>query len=404
GRQTSFATSTTRTYTPGESGSISRKQKTVICYNYKGEGHMSKQCTEPRRKQDDSWFKNKVLLVQAQANGQIIHEEELAFLADLGIPEVALMANLSHYGLNSLIEVHNPDNVDNNMINQDVQVIPSSEQSNIVNHLETEITSDSNIISYSQPTKVEVLKEHPKVSIVNTSLKKLKHHLAGFDVVVKEKTMAIAITEDSWGKKFIITALKNDLRKFKGKALVDDVVTSHTIAPETFKVDVEPLAPKLLNNRTAHSDYLRHTREQAAILRKVVEPGKSQNPLNNSLDHACMYTKKFRRVKPSTSASESQPLGNNKKDKIQRPPSSTQKNKVEAHPRIIKSSLKNKNCAVKPKGTASVQHSKLNVNSKLICVKCNGCMLSDNHDLCVLNDVNARAKSKSVKKNSKRKV
>ncbi|GJS95571.1 hypothetical protein Tco_0802539 [Tanacetum coccineum] len=36
----------------------------------------------------------------------------------------------------------------------------------------------------SRPTKVEVPKELPKVSMVNTSLKKLKHHLAGFDVVV----------------------------------------------------------------------------------------------------------------------------------------------------------------------------------------------------------------------------
>ncbi|GKA41717.1 hypothetical protein Tco_0734377 [Tanacetum coccineum] len=35
----------------------------------------------------------------------------------------------------------------------------------------------------SRPTEVEVPKEHPKVSMVNTSLKKLKHHLAGFDVV-----------------------------------------------------------------------------------------------------------------------------------------------------------------------------------------------------------------------------
>ncbi|GKD69794.1 retrovirus-related pol polyprotein from transposon TNT 1-94, partial [Tanacetum coccineum] len=112
-------------------------------------------------------------------------------------------------------------------------------------------------------------------------------------------------------------------------------------------------------------------------------------------------------VKPSTSDSRSQPPGNTKKGNIQRTPSSTQKNKVEAHPRIVKSSLKNKNCVVEPKGTANVQHSKLNANSELLCVKCNGCMLSDNHDLCVLdfiNDVNARAKSKSVKKSSKRKV
>ncbi|GKC09578.1 retrovirus-related pol polyprotein from transposon TNT 1-94 [Tanacetum coccineum] len=112
-------------------------------------------------------------------------------------------------------------------------------------------------------------------------------------------------------------------------------------------------------------------------------------------------------VKPSTSASGSQPSGNTKKDKIQQTPSSTQKNKVEAHPRKVKSSLKNKDCVVQPKGTAHVQHSKLNANSELKCVKCNGCMLSDNHDLCVLdfiNNVNARVKSKSVKKSSKRKV
>ncbi|GKD87575.1 hypothetical protein Tco_1358729, partial [Tanacetum coccineum] len=92
---------------------------------------MSKQCTKPKRKQDDSWFKDKVLLVQAQANGQILHEEELAFLADprtaegqatqtvithnpvyqavdldaydsycdeLNTTKVALISNLSHYG------------------------------------------------------------------------------------------------------------------------------------------------------------------------------------------------------------------------------------------------------------------------------------------------------------------
>ncbi|GKD61505.1 hypothetical protein Tco_1299014 [Tanacetum coccineum] len=182
GRQTSLATGTSRTYTPGTSRSNSRKQRTVICYNYKGEGHISKQYTKSKRKRDDSWFKDKVLLVQAQASGQILHEEELAFLADPGIPEgqaiqtvithnvayqsddldaydsdcdelntakVALMANLYHYGSDALVEVHNHDNVNNNLINQAVQVRPSSEQSNVMNHSKTEITSNSNIIPYS---------------------------------------------------------------------------------------------------------------------------------------------------------------------------------------------------------------------------------------------------------------
>nr|GEX13290.1 hypothetical protein [Tanacetum cinerariifolium] len=183
----------------------------------------------------------------------------------------------------------------------------------------------------------------------------------------------------------LILSLKDALRKLKGKALADDDVTSHSIAPEMLNVDVEPLNPRLLNNSSAHSDYLKHTQEEVAALREIVEKGKSKNPINAYLDSAC----------------------NTKKDKIQRPPSSTQKNKVEAHPRTVKSSLKNKNCAIEHKRNASVQRSKLNVNSKLKYATCNGCMFSDIHDLCVLefiNDMNAHVKSKSVKKSSKRKV
>ncbi|GKD36514.1 hypothetical protein Tco_1252023 [Tanacetum coccineum] len=62
------------------------------------------------------------------------------------------------------------------------------------------VNSPEPILS-SRPTIVEVPKELPKVSMVNTSLKKLKHHLAGFDVVVKERTTPTAITEGSWGPK-----------------------------------------------------------------------------------------------------------------------------------------------------------------------------------------------------------
>nr|GEU47914.1 ribonuclease H-like domain-containing protein [Tanacetum cinerariifolium] len=63
------------------------KQRVIFCYNCKGEGHMSKQCTKPKRKRDEAWFKDKVLLVQAQANGQVLYEKELDFLADPGIAE-----------------------------------------------------------------------------------------------------------------------------------------------------------------------------------------------------------------------------------------------------------------------------------------------------------------------------
>nr|GEX04878.1 ribonuclease H-like domain-containing protein [Tanacetum cinerariifolium] len=149
GRQVSFATGTTRTYTPGASGSNFRKQRAVICYNCKAEGHMSKQCTKPRRKRDDSWFKDKVLLTIITHNAAYQADDLDTYNSDcdeLNIAKVALMVNLFHYGSDVLVEVHNPDNIDNNMINQSVQAMPSSEQSSVVNHLETKITSDSNII------------------------------------------------------------------------------------------------------------------------------------------------------------------------------------------------------------------------------------------------------------------
>ncbi|GKE01511.1 retrovirus-related pol polyprotein from transposon TNT 1-94 [Tanacetum coccineum] len=108
-----------------------------------------------------------------------------------------------------------------------------------------------------------------------------------------------------------VTALEDELKKLKGKDLADNVICKHTIDPEMLKIDVKYLNPRLLNNRSVHSDYLKHTQEEAAILREIVEHGKSLNPLNESLDSA---------LKPSTSASGSRPSGNTKKDKIQRTP------------------------------------------------------------------------------------
>ncbi|GKB64332.1 retrovirus-related pol polyprotein from transposon TNT 1-94, partial [Tanacetum coccineum] len=141
GRQTSFAAGTSRTYTPGASGSNYGKQRMVICYNCKGEGHMSRQCTKPKRKRDDSWYKEKVLLVQAQAHGQILNEDELAFLADTDIPELALMANLSHYGLDALVEAMEQHRIEsktfkvkmNQVLNENEQLLEQVMSKDIMN-------------------------------------------------------------------------------------------------------------------------------------------------------------------------------------------------------------------------------------------------------------------------------
>ncbi|GJW32348.1 retrovirus-related pol polyprotein from transposon TNT 1-94 [Tanacetum coccineum] len=60
----------------------SGQARVVKCYNCQGEGHMARQCTQPKRPRNAAWYKEKSMLAKAQEAGQILDEEQLAFLAD----------------------------------------------------------------------------------------------------------------------------------------------------------------------------------------------------------------------------------------------------------------------------------------------------------------------------------
>nr|GEX46090.1 integrase, catalytic region, zinc finger, CCHC-type, peptidase aspartic, catalytic [Tanacetum cinerariifolium] len=231
GRQNHMSVGSSRPFASG-SGGTSGRQRVIVCYNCKGEGHMAKQCTKPKRKCDAKWFKDKVLLVQAQANGQVLQEEELDFLADPGTAEsstnqtvvttnaayqaddldaydsdgdelnsakVALMANLSHYGSDNLAEAQQlkPKLYDGCVIEKsEAIVVPDTEETLML------------------AEEIEVPKELPKVSMVNSCLKKLKFHLASFDMVVKERTTITAITEGTWGFEHTKACFRDDIIPF----------------------------------------------------------------------------------------------------------------------------------------------------------------------------------------------
>nr|GEX16023.1 hypothetical protein [Tanacetum cinerariifolium] len=563
GRQNSMTTGLSRPYTSG-SNRTSGKQRVIVCYNCKGEE--LEFLADPGIAETSSTQYAVTNNVAYQADDLDAYDTDCN---ELNLAKIALMVNLSHYGSDNLAELQHQDNMYNNMLYQDVQETSTSEQSNILNQSETEITSDSNIISYSQymnesqyttvqnlsspalqddlilsmieqlktqerilkeqnnvdnasvsyeqsleieklkhtlseylkekesleqkmtlltndfqkeesqninrelalekqvkelnsivfkrnqsaqtvhigdliacrresfqndseikrtnnaelsaeqafwsrysvqpkepnlssiTTIVEVLKELPKVSMVNSSLKKLKFHLASFDMAVEqhcveknkfqdkiknvlkdndrllEKAISIDIVNivvhdhvnsadktvnsqekdtvivklkerlnslsgnvqegkikreleeieminielDHRAKKLVaetehlkqtykklydsITSsrvrskeksLKETLSRLKGKAVVNEAVSSHSIDHELLKIDVTPLAPKLCNNRTAHTNYLRHTQEETATLREIVESERLVKPLNTSLDYACKYTKRIKEL------------------------------------------------------------------------------------------------------------
>nr|GEV56401.1 hypothetical protein [Tanacetum cinerariifolium] len=322
-------------------------------------------------KQDDAWFKDKVLLVQVQANGQILHEEELAFLVDPGIAEgqatqtfithnaayqannldaydsdcdelntvkVALMENLSHYNSDVLTEKEESKNIDREIalekkIKQLDNIVYKRDQSAQTVHMFTKpqffydhTTKQALDPSPSStPSRVEVPKELPKRELNlngNVNEDKVKKDIDKIETInieldhrvlkliaknehlkqiykqlydsikltrvrskeqcdalinqVNQKSVEILdLNANLQEKCLIIAALRDELRKLKGKAFVNNAVITHSIAPEMLNIDMEPLAPRLLNNRTAHFDYLRLTQEQVATLREVVEQGKS---------------------------------------------------------------------------------------------------------------------------------
>nr|GEZ49346.1 retrovirus-related Pol polyprotein from transposon TNT 1-94 [Tanacetum cinerariifolium] len=255
------------------------------------------------------------------------------------------------------------------------------------------------------------------------------------------------ISLESSGTSLVITTLKEQLSKLKGKAILIEVVSINPIDPELLKVDFAPLVLKLRKNRTAHIDYIRHTLDEAAILREIVESERLLSLLNTSLDYACKYNRrilellmilqqtcpslpelgtklvavtpknKTKQIRPTeqptksgkttvttppsanldsntpvlsstgvilvSSASGSKSQDNTKKNRIQRTQRKAKKNKVKDYLRNVKSSL-NKKSDVDSKATSYVLNYVSNVNSGLKCASCNGCLFSDNHDACVV--------------------
>nr|GFB44480.1 hypothetical protein [Tanacetum cinerariifolium] len=61
--------------------------RVVKFFNCQGEGHMARQCPKPKRKRDATWFRDKVLLVEAQGSVKVLNEEELEFLANPRVAE-----------------------------------------------------------------------------------------------------------------------------------------------------------------------------------------------------------------------------------------------------------------------------------------------------------------------------
>nr|GEU94153.1 hypothetical protein [Tanacetum cinerariifolium] len=67
------------------------------------------------------------------------------------------------------------------------------------------------------------------------------------------------------------------------KYLTIDSITPKVLAPGMYAINVEPIPPRLRNNREVHLDYLKHLKESVATLREIVEEAKVERPLDRSV-------------------------------------------------------------------------------------------------------------------------
>ncbi|GJX65954.1 hypothetical protein Tco_0300297 [Tanacetum coccineum] len=167
-----------------------------------------------------------------------------------------------------------------------------------------------------------------------------------------------------------------------------------------------------------HRDYLRVTKEYVATLQELLEQARALKPLDEHIGYAskfaariqelvvyvsasCPFIQSGNEKVSSTNASGSKPRSNTKNDRIPQPSSRSMKNKVEAHHRKFKSSA-NKNNHVSD-CNANVKNVALSKNSDTICLSCNECLFSANHDACVVQYLKKMQKRK-VAKSAKQKV
>ncbi|GJR28379.1 retrovirus-related pol polyprotein from transposon TNT 1-94 [Tanacetum coccineum] len=302
---------------------IANQAKVIQCYNCQGEGHMARQCTKPKRPKNSEWFKEKMLLAQAQEVGVVLDEEQLVFLVDDGARAAT------------------------------VQTLKSGQLL---------LSSRLMILMHSTQT---VMKHHQQVQF-------------------------------SWPNSLLMIhmCLELEAELSKKNDMVEKAVYNELSNKWMYKLDLQPLSPKLRKNMEDHADYLKQTKEHADTLHDIVEQARALQPLDSTLDYA---------LNSSTYAGRSKPKGNTRNNRISRTSSSNLKNKkVEDHPRNAKTSLNKKNHVFDC--IASTMHVVLNANFEFVCFTCNECLFNVCHDLCVVdyfNAVNSYTRAKSGKSNKK---
>ncbi|GJT90953.1 hypothetical protein Tco_1079798 [Tanacetum coccineum] len=212
----------TRSNATSSGGNNASEQARVVkCYNCQGKGQMAKQCTQPKRPRNAAWYKDKAMLVEAQIEDLDTYDSNCD---DVSNAKAVLMANISNYGSDVILEVPHSETYLNDMENQSVHAMQNFEQTPVVDEKANKEQNNESVIAELERYKEKVKTFEQRLNIDLSSHAKMID--SQMDDMIKEK---LALKEQ-------VDLLEQNISKqIKEKELGQSAQTAHMLTkPQVF--------------------------------------------------------------------------------------------------------------------------------------------------------------------------
>ncbi|GJV58182.1 integrase, catalytic region, zinc finger, CCHC-type containing protein [Tanacetum coccineum] len=156
----------------------SGQARVVKCYNYQGEGHIARQCTQPKRPRNAAWYKDKAMLAEAQEAGKFLDEQQLAFLADPGVPDGQVVQTI--IPTNAAFQTEDLDTYDSNCA--DISNAKAVFMANISNY-GSDVISEANV----QDTNLQAQQDSMILSVIEQMSEQMINHVNNWEKANKEQ-------------------------------------------------------------------------------------------------------------------------------------------------------------------------------------------------------------------------
>ncbi|GKF32487.1 hypothetical protein Tco_0102285, partial [Tanacetum coccineum] len=161
------------------------------------------------------------------------------------------------------------------------------EEDNVIRDLKVLVSNvnDKSCEPYNANDVADLLEQNERL---RAEIENVKQHY-------KEMFESIMITRTSTNEKTysLLTQIEDLKAQLEGNLKVSarSSVKTKVLAPGMYAIDVEPIPPRLKNNRSAHLDCINHLKESVETVREIVEEARVVKPLDNAFNSACKYTK-----------------------------------------------------------------------------------------------------------------